>query len=60
MEKGPVTQNYIGYELKDVYNADETGLFFSLPHNDIVNEREFLQWWKQFQGEDNDSVRLQC
>ena len=30
-----------GYEPQNIYNADETGLFFMLPRN--------MQWWKEFQ-----------
>ena len=40
------------YELQNICNADESGLYCMLPHN--------LQWWQEFQGEDDSSVSLQC
>jgi hypothetical protein len=36
MEKGTVTQNYWGYETKNIYN-DESGLFFRLPPNKTLS-----------------------
>jgi hypothetical protein len=35
MEKGTVTQNF--YRPKNIYNADETGLFFRLPPNKTLS-----------------------
>ena len=40
------------YEPQNICNADESGLYCMLPHN--------LQWWQEFQGEDDSSVSLQC
>ena len=39
-------------ERQNICNADESGLCCVLPHN--------LQWWQEFQGEDDSSVSLQC
>jgi len=46
---------------KNIYNADETGLFFGCPANKTLSlKRVFSQWWKDCQGEPNSSVSLQC
>jgi hypothetical protein len=37
LEKGAVTQNLWVYKLKNIYNADQTGLFFRIPPNKTVS-----------------------
>jgi hypothetical protein len=48
-----------GYQLKDVFSADETGLFYNLQPN-IDIQRCFLPWWNNFKAEGHCSAELQC
>jgi hypothetical protein len=45
----------------NIYNADGTGLLFSLPSNKTIEfERGSLQWWKELEVDDNCSISLEC
>lgn len=59
-EKEKLFKNNKGYEPQDIYNADESGLFFKLATKTILSFKwEYLQWQKELQVQNNGSVCLQ-